>query len=219
MAMASPTSPDEGIRGWRAARDTSSGCALVHVIVAVANMLSHCSSHRHCTLCTVPAFKNTTQRWGQHSVNAYRAQVNDACVCKPLCCSCRADSLDARHAGVGVAIFNAVGAAIGGFVGPLVIGAFVQRMGTFVSAMVAMGAFLCFAGLMMVGLNIATRLVQRRRKVLQPARRAPSGSAIADSRTELLGPRTVGGPTDVRAPRDVELATLPNPRAHSVFKM
>jgi hypothetical protein len=122
-----------------------------------------------------------------------------------------------------VAIFNAVGAAIGGFVGPLVIGAFVQRMGTFVSAMVAMGAFLCFAGLMMVGLNIATRLSQRRcnLKLSQPSRRAPSGSAIPDSRTELLGchDRPTAGPADVMTARDVELAAVPNPRAHSVFKM
>lgn len=118
-----------------------------------------------------------------------------------------------------MAIFNAVGAAIGGFVGPLVIGAFVQRMGTFVSAMVAMGAFLCFAGLMMVGLNIATRLAHRRRKPLQPARRAPSGSAIVDSNTELLGHMPTEGPTDVTTSRDVELAGVPNPRAHSVFKI
>jgi hypothetical protein len=35
---------------------------------------------------------------------------------------CAAESLDRKHAGVGVAIFNSVGAAEGGFIGPLVVG-------------------------------------------------------------------------------------------------
>jgi len=127
-----------------------------------------------------------------------------------------AESLDTKHAGVGVSIFNAVGAAIGGFMGPFVVGAFVQRMGTFVSSMVAMGAFLCASGVMMVGLGIYTQ-VRKRRQPPPPAGRAGS-DAVPDSRTDLLGDRPVQR-KDVALASDVELGKRPNPRAHSVFKV
>lgn len=73
-------------------------------------------------------------------------------------------SLDAKHAGVGVSIFNAVGAAVGGFIGPYAVGAFVQRAGTFVSAMLFMGVFLFAAGAMMVGLGLFGCWAARKRR-------------------------------------------------------
>jgi hypothetical protein len=107
-------------------------------------------------------------------------------------------------------MFNAVAAAIGGFLGPFVVGAFVQRMGTFVSSMVAMGAFLCWAGVMMIALGIYTRVGERRNKKI-PAR---NGSDAVTSTTDLLAN---GDDKDAAAATDIELAPLP--RAISRFKM
>lgn len=133
-----------------------------------------------------------------------------------------AESLDAKHAGVGVSIFNAVGAAIGGFLGPFVVGAFVQRTGTFVSSMVAMGAFLCWAGVMMVGLGIYTRISKRRasRRRQEPSDNRIDSDVVA-STSELLAARKVIASdidNDNRALSDVELAVRPNPRPQSVFE-
>lgn len=141
-----------------------------------------------------------------------------------------AESLDRKHAGVGVAIFNAVGASIGGFLGPLVTGAFVQRTGSFVESMVAMGAFLCSSGLMMVGLGIYTTTTQRRRRAGDQGGSAghrdeagggqASDAACINSRTDLLqqsaAQRTDS--KDVKMLQDVEMAR-PNPRAHSLFRL
>lgn len=97
-----------------------------------------------------------------------------------------AETLDARHAGVGVAIFNAFAAALGGFLGPIVVGAFVQRTGSFVASMVVMGAFLGFGGLMMAALGVWTCAQQRSvgRKDKIPAAR--DGSDAVTSRTGLM---------------------------------
>lgn len=62
--------------------------------------------------------------------------------------------LTARTAGVGLSIFNAVCAAIGGFVGPFVVGALVQQLGTFSEATIVMGVFLAAAGLLGLGLGL-----------------------------------------------------------------
>jgi hypothetical protein len=124
------------------------------------------------------------------------------------------DSLDARFAGVGVSIFNAVGAAVGGFLGPFVVGAFVQRMGTFVSSMVAMGAFLAWAGVMMVALGIFEHINKRRMKKLSVVE---DGADAVTSTAGLSQGQT--SDTDAAAATDVELAAGPNPRGHSTFKM
>lgn len=58
-----------------------------------------------------------------------------------------AESLDTKHAGVGLALFNASGAAIGGFCGPWIVGSLVGRLGSFVPAMVFMGVFLMTTGI------------------------------------------------------------------------
>ena len=63
---------------------------------------------------------------------------------------------------MGVSIFNAVGAAIGGFIGPYSVGAFVQRTGSIASSMIFMGIFLFAAGAMMAGLGV-WEWVRRRR--------------------------------------------------------
>lgn len=114
-----------------------------------------------------------------------------------------AECLDARHAGVGMAIYNAVAASVGGFLGPFVVGGLVQRTGSFVSSMVVMGGFLAFAGIMMVGSGVWTYTQERLRKKIPVAR---DGSDAVNSRTDLL-PSPVD--KDVAA-LDVELAK----RAH-----
>lgn len=113
---------------------------------------------------------------------------------------------------MGVSIFNAVGAAIGGFLGPFVVGAFVQRMGTFMSSMVAMGAFLCWAGVMMVVLGIYEHVNKRRSKKVPSA---GDGADAGTSTADLLQTSDA----DAAAATDVELAAGPNPRGHSTFKM
>ncbi|KAF8068182.1 abaQ [Scenedesmus sp. PABB004] len=88
-----------------------------------------------------------------------------------------ADLLDTEHAGVGLAIFNAVGAAGGGFAGPWIVGAFVQRRGSFVQAMVFMGMFLLAAGLLLAG--YALLFEQRPRWQAARARAAAKAGAGA----------------------------------------
>ncbi|KAI8465365.1 MAG: major facilitator superfamily domain-containing protein [Monoraphidium minutum] len=95
------------------------------------------------------------------------------------------ESLDTKHAGVGVSIFNAVGAAIGGSIGPYAVGAFVQRTGTFVSAMIFMGMFLFAAGTMMTGLGIY-ELVHKRRGRAAAARRDAEAAPAAGGGEDLL---------------------------------
>uniref|UniRef100_A0A383VEN5 Major facilitator superfamily (MFS) profile domain-containing protein n=1 Tax=Tetradesmus obliquus TaxID=3088 RepID=A0A383VEN5_TETOB len=73
------------------------------------------------------------------------------------------ESLDTRHAGVGIAIFNAIGAAAGGFSGPWVVGTLVNRIGSFVPSMVFMGVFLTCGGIMLSGFGIWE--LQQRRKL------------------------------------------------------
>lgn len=65
-----------------------------------------------------------------------------------------AEPLDARHVAIGVAMFNAIGAAVGGFLGPYVTGAVVQRMGSFVKATLIQGSFLLASGALVLALGI-----------------------------------------------------------------
>jgi hypothetical protein len=125
-----------------------------------------------------------------------------------------ADALDAKHAGVGVAIYNAFAAAIGGFLGPFIVGAFVQRMGTFVSSMVAMGAFLCWAGVMMVALGIYMQVDKRRKRKIPAAR---DGSDAVTSTTDLL--QGLEKDAACSAGADVELADIPIRSGRSRFRM
>lgn len=125
-----------------------------------------------------------------------------------------ADALDAKHAGVGVAIYNAVAAAIGGFLGPFIVGAFVQRMGTFVYSMVAMGAFLGWAGVMMVALGVYLRVDKHRKRKIPAAR---VGSDVVTSATDLL--QGLDKDAACRAGGDVELADVPIRRGRSTFRM
>lgn len=105
--------------------------------------------------------------------------------------------------------------------GPMIVGVLVQRIGNFVSSMVAMGAFLCAAGLMMVGLATYMQCSKRRGRKQVPAGRSGSDPPV-DSRTDLLGSSRRTNNTngkDAAAQSDVELGALPNARAHSIFKV
>lgn len=84
---------------------------------------------------------------------------------------------------MGVALFNAA-ATVGGALGPFVVGACVHHTGSFVSAMVIMGAFLAAAGLMMAGLGVYIRVKQGSREQRIPAAR--DGSGACTSTTDLL---------------------------------
>lgn len=95
-------------------------------------------------------------------------------------CCCPADALDTRVAGVGLSIFNAFGAALGGFVGNLTVGALVTRMGSFVQSMVFMGVFLVASGVMMFGLWMWERFRPR------------TFDQLGDAGSELESGRTSG---------------------------
>lgn len=53
-----------------------------------------------------------------------------------------------------MAMFNAIGAAVGGFLGPYVTGAVVQRMGSFVQATLIQGSFLLASGALTASLGV-----------------------------------------------------------------
>jgi hypothetical protein len=61
-----------------------------------------------------------------------------------------------------MAMFNAIGAALGGFLGPYVTGAVVQRMGSFVQATLIQGSFLLASGALTVSLGIWEQVHKRR---------------------------------------------------------
>jgi hypothetical protein len=63
-------------------------------------------------------------------------------------------ALDTKHTGIGLALYTAILACLGGFSGPVIIGTMVQRLGSFSQATIAMGAILCAAGLLMAGLAV-----------------------------------------------------------------
>jgi MFS family permease len=103
--------------------------------------------------------------------------------------------LDTRHAGVGLAIFNAVGAAIGGFSGPWTVGAIVGQVGSFVPAMVYMGMFLLAAGLMLVGWGIYEQVVKRRKaRLALPAEQELAESDDVASRQKDAAGKGVDAP-------------------------
>lgn len=73
-----------------------------------------------------------------------------------------AEPWEARHVAIGVAMFNAIGAAIGGFIGPYVTGAVVQRVGSFVQATPIQGSFLLASGVLATSLGIWEQLQKRK---------------------------------------------------------
>lgn len=72
-----------------------------------------------------------------------------------------AEELEARHVAIGMAIFNAIGSS-GGFVGPYLTAAVVQRMGSFVQATLIQGSFLLASGVLATGLGVWERLQKRK---------------------------------------------------------
>lgn len=94
-----------------------------------------------------------------------------------MCLVCApAEPLDARHVAIGVALFNAVGAAVGGFLGPYVTGAVVQRMGSFVKATLIQGSFLLASGVLTVALGIWEQVHKRNAARLLGAGNSNNGS-------------------------------------------
>lgn len=63
---------------------------------------------------------------------------------------------------IAIAMFNAIGAAVGGFVGPYLTGAVVQRMGSFVSATLIQGSFLLISGSLVTALGIWEQVQKRK---------------------------------------------------------
>ncbi|KAF6256298.1 major facilitator superfamily domain-containing protein, partial [Scenedesmus sp. NREL 46B-D3] len=63
-------------------------------------------------------------------------------------------ALETKHTGIGLALYTAILACLGGFSGPVIIGTMVQQLGSFSQATIAMGAILCSAGLLMAGLAV-----------------------------------------------------------------
>jgi hypothetical protein len=88
-----------------------------------------------------------------------------------------AEQLDARHVAIGVGMFNAIGAAVGGFLGPYVTGAVVQRLGSFVQATVIQGSFLVASGCLAIALGLFELRVRRRNTADKTAGNAGGSSS------------------------------------------
>lgn len=103
--------------------------------------------------------------------------------------------------------------------------AFVQRLGSFVSAMVAMGSFLIWAGLMMLALAAFERRTARRARGPRAPPVGRGGSGLSRVRLlfsgasggSFLGRKHSDGGAD-RGTKGVELVP-PVPRAHSTFRV
>lgn len=76
---------------------------------------------------------------------------------------CNAVCLDTKAVGIGLAIYTLVIACFSGFLGPIIVGALVQQMGSFSEAMVVNGAVMIGAGLLMAGLSVWERRQARHR--------------------------------------------------------
>jgi hypothetical protein len=75
-----------------------------------------------------------------------------------------AAALNTKDTGIGLALYTAILACLGGFSGPVIIGTMVQRLGSFSQATIAMGAILCSAGLLMAALAVWEHCQRRKEK-------------------------------------------------------
>lgn len=73
-------------------------------------------------------------------------------------------ALNTKDTGIGLALYTAILACLGGFSGPVIIGTMVQRLGSFSQATIVMGAILCSAALLMAGLAMWERCQRKREK-------------------------------------------------------
>uniref|UniRef100_A0A383VZ56 Major facilitator superfamily (MFS) profile domain-containing protein n=1 Tax=Tetradesmus obliquus TaxID=3088 RepID=A0A383VZ56_TETOB len=78
-----------------------------------------------------------------------------------MTCRVRA-SLQAKHAGIGLALFQAVSTVVGGFAGPYLFGSLLSQQQAFTAATVLMGCFLASSGLLAAGLGAAEQWQRRR---------------------------------------------------------
>jgi hypothetical protein len=66
-----------------------------------------------------------------------------------------AASLEAKHAGVGLSVFQSISTIVGGFAGPYLFGTVLTQQQDFTQATVLMGCFLGSSGLLATGLGAA----------------------------------------------------------------
>jgi multidrug transporter EmrE-like cation transporter len=71
------------------------------------------------------------------------------------CCLCLAASLEAKHAGIGLSVFQSISTIVGGFAGPYLFGTVLSQQQDFTQATVLMGCFLGSSGLLAAGLGTA----------------------------------------------------------------
>jgi hypothetical protein len=88
-----------------------------------------------------------------------------------------AAALHTKDTGIGLALYTAILACLGGFSGPVIIGTMVQRLGSFSQATIAMGAILCAAGLLMAGLAVS----EHRQRRSNRKSTAAAGGAVESS--------------------------------------
>jgi hypothetical protein len=93
-------------------------------------------------------------------------------------------ALDTKHTGIGLALYTAILACLGGFSGPVIIGTMVQRLGSFSQATIAMGAILCAAGLLMAGLAVWEKWGRKEK--------CGSSAALGDSAVESRSQAAAG---------------------------
>jgi hypothetical protein len=87
-----------------------------------------------------------------------------------------AEQLDSRHVAIGIGMFNAIGAAVGGFLGPYVTGAVVLRLGSFVQATIIQGSFLATSGCLAIALGLYELQGRRRDQANKVVEGAGGGS-------------------------------------------
>jgi len=110
---------------------------------------------------------------------------------------CDAVCLDTKAVGIGLAIYTLVIACFSGFLGPIIVGALVQQMGSFSEAMVVNGAVMIGAGLLMVGLSVWERRQARHRHA-----DVEEHAVVAADRDDGEQPPDIIGRRD----KDIELA-------------
>jgi hypothetical protein len=85
-------------------------------------------------------------------------------LCWSLCCDAVrtfAASLEAKHAGIGLSVFQSISTIVGGFAGPYLFGTVLSQQQDFTQATVLMGCFLGSSGLLAAGLGTAEQWQHR----------------------------------------------------------
>jgi hypothetical protein len=92
-----------------------------------------------------------------------------------------AASLQAKHAGIGLSVFQSISTVVGGFAGPYLFGSVLSQQQAFGTATLLMGCFLAGSGVLAMGLGAAEQWQRRNSTTTLRAAAGPSpaGGATA----------------------------------------